>query len=133
MEKTDEQLYRHSNLGYTLSRATDDLLIQNQITPANAAAILSAFDTAIQEAFTQVRSAITFKYEEKEGSVIYRNVENIWTFVYPKMSIQVADKVIHADKVKIIVVDKKQDSRKKKVAKAPKTAAAADAAPADDV
>eukprot|EP00300_Choanocystis_sp_HF-7_P028259 c33733_g1_i1.p2 GENE.c33733_g1_i1~~c33733_g1_i1.p2 ORF type:complete len:127 (+),score=31.47 c33733_g1_i1:139-519(+) len=121
-----DHLYRHSNLGYALTQSTEALIMRGAITRAVADKILADFEKAIIEAFKQVHSKAVFSNNKANSMVIYRNVDNIWTFVYPSMEFHLQDLNVTATKVKIIAVDVKKAV---KAAKAPKRGKAAIALP----
>jgi transcription initiation factor TFIIA small subunit len=101
-------LYRKTTLGNCLTDALDELTQRNAISPELATKVLEQFDKSMCEALaTKVRTKVTFK----GGCEIYRNVDDVWTFLLKDttFTIEAGSDTIHVDRVKIVACDGKSE------------------------
>ncbi|EHY64396.1 transcription initiation factor TFIIA small subunit [Nematocida ausubeli] len=110
------QLYRESNIGKAFQDMIEEKINSQIITPQQGSALLEMFDMAVEQVFnTSVHNKMNFK-----ASIIsYKNFADVWTFVVKGFVMTIDDKIVRADRVKIVACDANINSERTTRGKTP--------------
>lgn len=110
------QLYRESNIGKAFQDAIEEKINSQIITPQQGNALLEKFDNAVEQVFNR---SLHTKMSFKASIISYKNFADVWTFVVKNFVMTIDDKLVRADRVKIVACDANINSERATRGKAP--------------
>ncbi|KAL8459603.1 hypothetical protein ACS0TY_036919 [Phlomoides rotata] len=98
------ELYRRSTIGMCLIETLDQMVSNGILSPELAIQVLIQFDKSMTEALeTEVKSKVSIK-----GHLhIYRDCDNVWTFILQNAQLKSEEGLETVDSVKIVACDSK--------------------------